>query len=363
MSLDYNSLLLSVGFSAAGLAIAILGGWLLVRTERFMLTWAIGLAFLVGQVASYSYYVHRPTVVGATASMVLLLLGFSTLYGAAVQFVCFRSPIAPFARAAIPSILSVAIPMAFGLDGIGFFTANFAAGLIFCATAAQYWRGRREARVPLIGVSILYGVVAASFFLCAAVIAMDGKAILSGPPANWAEDLSLIVALVGMTGIGALSLALNQWRLAARHRQDALTDSLTGLLNRRALFEAYGERPLPVGTTVVVFDLDHFKSINDRHGHAVGDAVLRRFAATLATVIRPGDRAARIGGEEFALVLPETPQPIAVQIAELVRHGFEAARFAGDSETIRCTVSAGLAVADEDADSFESTLTAADRAL
>ncbi len=71
-----------------------------------------------------------------------------------------------------------------------------------------------------------------------------------------------------MTGIGALSLALHQWRLAARHRLDAITDPLTGLLNRRALFDEYGTRPMGTTTAVIVFDIDHFKSVNDRFGHA-----------------------------------------------------------------------------------------------
>jgi diguanylate cyclase (GGDEF)-like protein len=217
--------------------------------------------------------------------------------------------------------------------------------------------------VPIAGVALLHALVGVSFVLCAAVIAWDGNWVLPGPLNNWAEDLGLVVALVGMTGIGALSLALNQWRLATRHRQDALTDPLTGLLNRRALFEAYGRGALADETVVVVFDLDRFKSINDQHGHAVGDAVLRRFGETLLAHSRPGDSVARLGGEEFVLILPATPQPMAAKIAERIRRRFEAESFPAATGLISCTVSAGLALPTEAEPDFEATLNAADHAL
>src|SRR5690606_12280864 len=117
-------------------------------------------------------------------------------------------------------------------------------------------------------------------------------------PDNWVEDINLVVCLIGITCIGALSLALNQSRLARSHRQEAMTDPLTVLPNRRAMYERHF-RTLPRGTAVIAFDLDRFKEINDRFGHAVGDEVLRHFAMTLRSNVRPSDTVARIGGEEF----------------------------------------------------------------
>ena len=363
MDLDYNSLLLSVGFSAAGLALAILGGWLLTRTEGFMLTWSIGLVLIVGNVLSYSQYVREGSRFAVGLSMVLLVLAFSTLYGAAVQFVRHESPLRSIALVGLPSVLLVLVPTVLGYDAIGLFAENLLCGLILLAIAVVYWRGRAEAPVPIYGVAVLYAVVGVSFLLCALMIARAGELRLAGPPDNWAEDVSLLACLIGMTGIGALSLALNQWRLAARHRQEALTDPLTGLANRRALFETFGDGPLPGDTVVIVFDLDRFKSINDRYGHALGDEVLRRFAETLVAHGREGDRAARLGGEEFALVLPQTQPLAAMQIAEHIRNRFEAERFAADGGPVTCTVSAGVAVALDAGPGFEETLSAADRAL
>ena len=175
------------------------------------------------------------------------------------------------------------------------------------------------------------------------VLAWDGKLVLGHAPSNWAEELSLIIVIASMTGIGALSLALNQGRLARHHRHNALTDPLTGLLNRRALFDLHGDAPVGAFTAVVVFDLDNFKAINDEFGHATGDEVLKVFAKELAGNLRPADVAARMGGEEFALVLKRTLPETVEDTAERIRAAFAARRIETETGSLTCTVSAGFA--------------------
>ncbi len=254
-------------------------------------------------------------------------------------------------------------PLVIGYDGIAFIAQNSAIATMLFATAWQYWRAREEALVPLIGISVLYCLTGVSFVLCAAVLVADGKAVLGVAPSNWAEDLSIAICIAGMTGIGALSLALHQWRLAARHRLDAITDPLTGLLNRRALFERCGQRMIGPETAVLVFDLDHFKSINDTFGHAAGDRVLKIFAAELAANCGAGDTAARLGGEEFALILKEVMPNRAEMVAEGIRKAFADHRIHLDSETLTCTVSAGVALGRSVPMDFDAMLSAADKAL
>jgi len=114
--------------------------------------------------------------------------------------------------------------------------------------------------------------------------------------------------------------------------------------------------------SLVVFDLDRFKSINDGFGHAVGDAVLRRFGQTVHTMLRADDTLGRIGGEEFVLLLPKTDIANSIQIAERVRAAFEAEGKVVDGVAVGATVSAGVATARPDS-TVQSLLIAADAGL
>ncbi|WP_462116006.1 diguanylate cyclase, partial [Lysobacter xanthus] len=135
----------------------------------------------------------------------------------------------------------------------------------------------------------------------------------------------LFALLLGAVVAGLLAaLALQQAREGRRLHRLALTDPLTALANRRAILrraqDAFREarrhgRPL----AVVALDLDHFKRVNDAHGHAAGDAALASAARAFAAVLRPGDRLGRIGGEEFLAVLPDTSAAEAAAIAERLR--------------------------------------------
>lgn len=363
MLLDYNSLLLAVGFSAACLSLTLFGTWLAARSDRFLLTWAISVLVVVVEVFVYDAYIERPGTALGVATLALLLLGFSVMLGAAHQFRTRRSPLPLIAIGAGISYALALPPMAFGYDGLGFMLENALAALLLFGTAYEYWRGRAEAPVHLIGVALLYSLTAASFVACAAVLAWDGRLVLGHAPSNWAEDLSLVIVIASMTGIGALSLALNQGRLARHHQREAQTDALTGLLNRRALFDLHGKKPVGAFTAVVVFDLDGFKAINDQFGHAAGDEVLKVFAEVLSADLRPNDSVARMGGEEFAMVLRRTLPEAAEATAERVRATFAARTVETETGPLRCTVSAGFAFGSTDSMSFDKVLSAADKAL
>ena len=363
MMLDYNSLLLALGVSAACLAVTLMGSWLVRRDETVLLTATIGLVLVVSGIFVYSAYVNSPETWLGVANFVLFHAGFATIWGAGKQFLAGRLSVPAIAIRALAAMVFSIVPMLSGYDGLAFIADNLAIALLLFATARQYWLARAEAPAPLLGITALYTLTAISFVLCAAVLISDGKLVLGKAPSNWAEDLSLAVCIAGMTGIGALSLALHQWRLAARHRLEAITDSLTGLLNRRALFDEYGTRPMGTTTAVIVFDIDHFKSVNDRFGHAAGDRVLKVFAGELAAHCRTGDTAARLGGEEFALVLKEIMPGRAELAAERIRRAFESREIHIDDEVLTCTVSVGVAPGRSKPLDFEAMLSAADKAL
>lgn len=363
MMLDYNSLLLALGVSAACLAVTLMGSWLVRRSETVLLTATVGLVLVVSGIFVYSGYVNTPEKWLGVANFVLFHAGFATIWGAGKQFLTGRVSLPAIAIRALAAMVFSVVPMLSGYDGLAFIADNLAIALLLFATARQYWLARAEAPAPLLGIATLYTLTAISFVLCAAVLISDGKLVLGKAPSNWAEDLSLAVCIAGMTGIGALSLALHQWRLAARHRLDAITDPLTGLLNRRALFDQYGTRPTGTTTAVIVFDIDHFKSVNDRFGHAAGDRVLNVFAGELSAHCRTGDTAARLGGEEFVLVLKEIMPGRAELTAERIRRAFEAREIHIDDEVLTCTVSVGVAPGRSKSLDFDAMLSAADKAL
>lgn len=149
----------------------------------------------------------------------------------------------------------------------------------------------------------------------------------------------------------------------------ANTDSLTGLANRRHFMEVLNaeiERAerYDRALSLVLVDLDHFKEVNDSWGHLVGDEVLRATARVLESVCRDVDLAGRIGGEELALILPETTEEGASTVAERVRSRIENLRHeAPDGEGFRVTGSIGVAWLDDDVHSREDLLRQADRAL
>lgn len=146
--------------------------------------------------------------------------------------------------------------------------------------------------------------------------------------------------------------------------RQARTDPLTGLLNRRALADEAGRmlaqaarRGTP--TAAVLIDIDHFKQINDGHGHAMGDAVLVAAAELLRRHCRTGDVCARIGGEEFLLLLPDSALQSAHRVAERLRLAFEQ-ELARD--LLPCTASLGVAFI-QGTDDLDRLLISADRAL
>ncbi len=150
--------------------------------------------------------------------------------------------------------------------------------------------------------------------------------------------------------------------------QLATHDALTGLFNRRQfsdLLASEAARSLrrEPNTVLAIIDVDHFKRINDRFGHLEGDGVLKKLAEILRSHVRAGDVLARIGGEEFAVLMADTDIEQAKQFAERVREAVEASVFAPGAEPQTMTVSVGLAALSKSRREPTELMRAADRAL
>jgi diguanylate cyclase (GGDEF)-like protein/PAS domain S-box-containing protein len=169
--------------------------------------------------------------------------------------------------------------------------------------------------------------------------------------------------------IGIVTDITERKRMESRLRHLATTDDLTGCLNRRAFFssaEQEMERAARYGgfVSVLMIDLDHFKQVNDRFGHAAGDRALKAAAAAIRANLREIDCFGRLGGEEFAAMLPETPLAGALMVAERLREAVAAVAVPlDDGETLRLTVSLGVAERTADETAVDQLLARADTAL
>jgi diguanylate cyclase (GGDEF)-like protein len=184
--------------------------------------------------------------------------------------------------------------------------------------------------------------------------------------ASWLTVFALETVLYAV-GTAFIVLLMVKDHHVGYYRHAAATDFLTGLLNRRAFLENslrlcahQADSSGPV--TLLMFDLDCFKSINDRFGHVVGDEVLRLFAQVARRSTRANDIIGRIGGEEFAAIVAE-PLELAVPIAERIRAGFEAAATEVAGRSVHATVSIGAATSYELVTNIDALIARADVAL
>ena len=187
------------------------------------------------------------------------------------------------------------------------------------------------------------------------VIALDPDAFLDNPVPVFAT-IGLLISIIGVT------MALMNAEL--QHREDAVLDPLTGLLNRKALESRFNElemqaRQSEASVCVIAVDLDHFKQVNDAHGHPRGDDVLRDVTYEMRKRLRTFELMYRVGGEEFLVVLPGVDLPEGVAVAERLRQAVAETSPAG----LEVTISLGVAAACGAEVSHDGLLGAADRAL
>ena len=217
--------------------------------------------------------------------------------------------------------------------------------------------------LPMVLVCVLFparvtvaGVVFTSLLILAAGLGFDWAEVSASPPALYAPIMLLVVFTISATQVR---------RLDADTRSKVVVDRLTGLLNRAALAPRLAELTYQASVTegqvaVIIGDVDHFKAINDRHGHASGDSVLKEVAARLRSCVGAFEPIYRLGGEEFMLVLAETDAERALAVAQQLR------RAIGDAPVLDLDVTMSFGVAASEAGQpfeFEATFARADAAL
>jgi diguanylate cyclase (GGDEF)-like protein len=213
-------------------------------------------------------------------------------------------------------------------------------------TAYELWRERRKnlrSRWPAIIVPVLHGAVLMLPIVLGDLMRAQ-EAVHIG--SIWVAAFAAEIVLYAIGTVFIIFLLVSE-RTVSAHKTAASIDPLTGLLNRRGFGEATTrmiEREAKAGRpiTVMIFDIDHFKSVNDRFGHAAGDDVLRVFSQVVVNSLRITDLVGRVGGEEFAALLPCSMEE-ALLAGERVREAFETSGVAIDDAPLQTTVSIGVA--------------------
>jgi diguanylate cyclase (GGDEF)-like protein len=228
--------------------------------------------------------------------------------------------------------------------------------------AMELWRERRRTRYSRAAAIVVPCLHAGIFLVPLAMHAF----LPAGHNAAWLTVFTLETILYAVGTAFIVMLMVKDHHVHV-YRTAASTDSLTGLLNRRAFMEnaltlckQQGKRGEPVAT--LMFDLDHFKTINDRFGHAVGDEALRLFGQVVRASTRADDIIARFGGEEFIAIVPGGWES-ASKISERVRSSFEAAGAKVGNHAIGATVSIGAATCYDAVTEIDALIARADAAL
>jgi len=232
-------------------------------------------------------------------------------------------------------------------------------------TARELWTERRRSmqrRWPTIVVPVLHGCVLMLPILLGDLLRPHDETFAQS---MWVTMFSVELVLYAICTVFVIFMLVSD-RAVAMHKTAASMDPLTGMFNRRGFAEACSrviEREANAGrpVTVMIFDIDHFKRINDRFGHPTGDEILKLFSAVVVNNLRLSDLSGRIGGEEFAALLP-CPLDEGVLVAERVREAFEGSGIVCEEGAVDTTVSIGVAGGPAGTQ-LEVLLAAADTAL
>jgi diguanylate cyclase (GGDEF)-like protein len=342
--------------------------WLQDRHSTWFAWWSA--AFLLGTLASVLIlsrgFLGEPIAIAVGAGFVIA--AFACCWQGARSFNGRRSSWLTVMSAPGLWLLACLVPGFVAHTGYRVTLSSLILSALNAMAAAEFWRGRREALPSRWPVIVLFGSLSLFFLSRIALIEIlpfPFGALPAQP--TWIATFNLIV-LFHVLMLTVLVVALSKERLELDQRTKAQTDPLTGALNRRAFIARSNrllQRERRDGSPICLlfFDLDHFKSINDRFGHSAGDKVLASFVDLVNSSIRPTDFLFRIGGEEFCCLLTLTNAEQARQVAERTRQQFEMSVVLVAGTPIKATVSIGIASTEVFGYDLEVLLRRADAAV
>jgi diguanylate cyclase (GGDEF)-like protein len=368
MQIDSFTVLLLGVFIKVLLGALFLVFWLYDRRSTCFAWWSGGFFFGALAVVVFLIYGVRGSIEAIGAGVAALIAAFGLAWQGARAFDGRRPML-------IPVVLLPAIWL--GLCLVPGFLDNLRARVIVSSlliapliamSGIEYWRGRDEPLLSRWPAIVLFGTF--SLMFASRIAFLDVLPFPFGAlPAQPAYVAFFnLLAFFHVLLLTVLMVALVKERIELDQRRKAQTDPLTGALNRRA-FIGRGTRLLArhqyetAPLCLMFLDLDHFKSLNDRHGHAGGDDVLMHFVAIVQDNIRPTDFLFRYGGEEFCCLLPYTTAEQAHRVAERIRHKFEVAIVDVAGVPVKATVSLGIASTEVFGHDLDTLIRRADTAV
>lgn len=367
MKLDVPTLLVVLAFMSQMAAVTMVTSWNRRRPDLHILYWALGLQLGALSCVLLVLRAYLPfwLSIGMGNAGVFVALGFA--WNGARAFNGRTARWWPLAIAPVIWLLAMLFPVVAESLAYRIALSSVLSGILSLALAWEIWANGKEKLVwrgPFAAVPAVH----ACFLVVRTIGALTldfPSDIMRGGPFIGFGILEPILMMFAATIIG---LRLTDERLKNVLKHAALTDGLTGLLNHGAFMDIAGERVERARNdgelvTLLLFDLDRFKRLNDRYGHAAGDAALKMFSSTVAQRLDAADIVGRVGGEEFAALLVNCGADRGRQVAEHIRADFAGQSIRHAGHTITVTVSVGVMTASGHMADFSTLMLAADEAL
>jgi diguanylate cyclase (GGDEF)-like protein len=363
--LDVPTLFAVTVFISLSGGLLLLFSWMQNRNTPALALWGIGYVIAASAAALLSSHL-LPGLWPACLGNALICLAYGMMWSGSRCFEGRRVHLWLTAMGAVIwliafqfEIVAQSLPLRMALASM--ISASYA-----LLSARELWHARDRGLISRWPTLVL--VVVHAGFLLARIPFADSltSAVLSPQSHGPSVTVMAFEALFAAFCVPFLRVAMSKERAELEQRRAALTDSLTGIANRRAFFDV-GEPLLDRliadrrSAALLLFDLDRFKEVNDTAGHQTGDYVLKSFADLVAASMRSGDLFGRLGGEEFASLLLNVSMAEALQMAERLRAAFETMQVPGLD--VKPTVSVGVAMTTEAGRGLTALLATADRAL
>jgi diguanylate cyclase (GGDEF)-like protein len=352
------------------LGFLLLFAWYQNREIRALYWWSVSHFVMCAGAGLLGARGYIPDVVSIDLANVMILLSCGIGWGGARLFDERTVPLSGVMAGAILWLLACQIPGLSDSVNARIILSSVIISIYSIGTGYEIWRGRSVeplmSRWPLSATQFVHGAVyALRIWLVFAFPVAPGSSFFS---VTWFSIIAL-ESLLYLIVASFMILAMAKERSELVHKTNAMLDPLTNIPNRRAFLDAamrrMRQRPRsPEPVTALLFDLDHFKSINDRFGHSVGDEVLRVFTAKATAEFRSTDIIGRLGGEEFGALLFGAGEGTAVATAERIRRALMVATAEIGGKQVDATVSVGIAVLSSDTvEDVSQLLSRADTAL